>query len=82
MLNISCTYCRAPISVSDAELAEIVQGVGSKSAKSVPIVCHSCRRANKVARKRVEQAYRQAGSPPVTVPPTDTLETTEPQDPS
>ena len=71
MLNISCTYCRAPIAVSDAELAQIMQDAGKKPPKSVPIVCNTCRRANKLATKRVEQAYRLAGSPPAPPPAVD-----------
>jgi hypothetical protein len=64
MLNISCTYCRAPINLSDGDLAEAVHAAGDKRPKSAPFTCPSCRRINKVPFDRVRQAYRLAGSPP------------------
>ncbi len=64
MLNITCTFCRAPINLSDADLALVMQEIGDKRPKSVPIPCPNCRRANKVPWQRLQQAYRQAGSPP------------------
>ena len=64
MLNISCTYCRSPINVSDGELAIIMQEVGDKRPKSAPVSCPNCRKTNKVPFKRLAQAYKMAGSPP------------------
>lgn len=69
MLNISCTYCRAPINLSDGDLAQAIHGAESKRPKSTPVTCPSCRRTNKVPFDRVRQAYRMAGSPP---PPEET----------
>lgn len=68
MLNITCTYCRAPINLNDADLALIMQEVGNKRPKSVVVPCPACRRANKVPTQRLQQAYRLAGSPPVPEP--------------
>lgn len=68
MLNVTCTFCRAPINLSDGELALIVAEVErddqGKKPKSHLITCYSCRRGNKVPWQRIEQAYRLAGSPP------------------
>ncbi len=64
MLNISCTYCRSPINVSDGELAMIIQAAGGKRPKSAPVSCPNCRKTNKVPFKRLDQAYKMAGSPP------------------
>jgi hypothetical protein len=64
MLNISCTYCRAPINLSDGDLARAVQEAEGKRPKTTPVTCPSCRRTNKVPFDRVRQAYRMAGSPP------------------
>lgn len=69
MLHVSCTYCRAPINLSDGELAEIVQTAGGKKSGSAPVTCPSCRRGNKVPMQRIVQAYRLAGSPPPPEPP-------------
>lgn len=72
MLNITCTYCRAPINLNDGDLALIMQEGGSignhpggKRPKSVVVSCPACRRANKVPTQRLQQAYRLAGSPSV-----------------
>lgn len=65
MLNITCTYCRAPINLNDGDLALIMQEVGDKRPKSVVVPCPACRRANKVPTQRLQQAYRLAGSPPL-----------------
>jgi|GEM_PF-1415233 len=65
MLNISCTYCRAPINLSDGDLAQAVHEAGDKRPKTTHVTCPSCRRTNKVPFDRVRQAYRMAGSPPV-----------------
>ncbi len=64
MLNISCTYCRAPINLSDGDLAQAVHEAGDKRPKTTHVTCPSCRRTNKVPFDRVRQAYRMAGSPP------------------
>ena len=63
MLNISCTYCRSPINVGDGELALIIQAAEGKHPKSAPVTCPNCRKTNKVPFKRLEQAYKLAGSP-------------------
>lgn len=63
MLNITCTFCRAPINLSDGDLAMIMQKVGSQRPKSAPVTCPTCRRSNKVPMQRLQQAYRLAGSP-------------------
>lgn len=63
MLNISCTYCRSPINVSDGELAMIIQAAGGKRPKSAPVSCPNCRKTNKVPFQRLAQAYKMAGSP-------------------
>ncbi len=63
MLNISCTYCRSPITVSDGELARIMQEAGGKRPKSAPVSCPNCRKSNKVPFQRLAQAYKLAGSP-------------------
>lgn len=70
MLNITCTYCRAPINLNDGDLALIVQAMGvtgrqagGKGPKSAPVPCPTCRRVNKVPVQRLQQAYRLAGSP-------------------
>lgn len=68
MLNITCTFCRAPINLSDGDLALLMQEVSAKRPKSVPVPCPACRRANKVPTQRLQQAYRLAGSPPVPEP--------------
>ena len=65
MLNISCTYCRSPINVSDGELAMIMQAAGGKRPKSAPVSCPNCRKTNKVPFQRLAQAYKMAGSPPL-----------------
>lgn len=65
MLNISCTYCRAPINLSDGDLARAVQAAGDKRPKTAPVTCPSCRRTNKVPFDRIQRAYRMAGSPPL-----------------
>lgn len=64
MLNISCTYCRSPINVSDGELAMIMQAAEGKRPKSAPVSCPNCRKTNKVPFQRLAQAYKMAGSPP------------------
>ncbi len=64
MLNLSCTYCRAPINLSDGDLARAVHEAEGKRPKSTPVTCPNCRRTNKVPFDRVRQAYRLAGSPP------------------
>ena len=64
MLNISCTYCRSPINISDGELAMIMQAAGGKRPKSAPVSCPNCRKTNKVPFQRLAQAYKMAGSPP------------------
>ncbi|MEZ4767630.1 MAG: hypothetical protein R2844_04315 [Caldilineales bacterium] len=64
MLNISCTYCRSPINISDGELAIIMQEAGGTRPKSAPVTCPNCRKTNKVPFKRLAQAYKLAGSPP------------------
>lgn len=74
MLNISCTYCRAPINLSDGDLAEAVHTAGGKRPKSAPVTCPSCRRINKVPFDRVRQAYRLAGSPPLPEEPAPAAE--------
>ena len=63
MLNISCTYCRAPINLSDGDLAQAVHEAGGKRPKTTSVTCPSCRRTNKVPFDRVQRAYRMAGSP-------------------
>lgn len=63
MLNITCTFCRAPINLSDGDLALLMQKVGAKGPKSVAVPCPTCRRTNKVPTQRLRQAYRLAGSP-------------------
>ncbi len=75
MLNITCTYCRAPINLNDGELALIMQELdntgrqaGGKRPKSAPVPCPTCRRINKVPAQRLQQAYRLAGSPPAPTP--------------
>ena len=74
MLNITCTFCRAPINLSDGDLALIMQKVGSQRPKSVPVTCPTCRRGNKVPMQRLQQAYRLAGSPEAAeVPPPGSL---------
>lgn len=65
MLNISCTYCRSPINVSDGELAMIMHEAGGKHPKSAPVSCPSCRKTNKVPFRRLSLAYKLAGSPAV-----------------
>lgn len=65
MINLSCTYCRAPINLGDGDLARIMQETAGKKVKSAPITCPACRRTNKVPMQRLQVAYRQAGSPPV-----------------
>ncbi len=74
MLNISCTYCRAPINLSDGDLAQAVHEAGDKRPKTTHVTCPSCRRTNKVPFDRVRQAYRMAGSPP---PPEEEAPTVE-----
>jgi len=69
MLNLTCTYCRAPINLSDGELARIMQEAGDKHGKSAPVTCASCRRTNKIPMQRLQLAYRQAGSPPAEASP-------------
>jgi uncharacterized Zn finger protein (UPF0148 family) len=64
MLNISCTYCRAPINLSDGDLARAVQEAKGKRPKTTPVTCPSCRRTNKVPLDRVQRAWRMAGSQP------------------
>ena len=64
MLNITCTFCRAPINLNDDELALIMQEVGDKPPKSYLVTCPACRRGNKLPMRRIQQAYRLAGSPP------------------
>lgn len=78
MLNVSCTYCRAPINLSDAELAEIVQKAGNKKSGSAPVTCPNCRRGNKVPMQRIVQAYRLAGSPPPPAAPAPEAPPAEP----
>ena len=68
MLNITCTVCRSPINLSDGDLALIMDEVGDKPPKSYLVNCPRCRRGNKLPMRRIEQAYRLAGSPPVPVP--------------
>ena len=63
MLNITCTFCRSPINISDGELALIMQEVGDQKRKSYLINCSRCRRGNKVPVRRIQQAWRLAGSP-------------------
>jgi hypothetical protein len=65
MLNLTCTFCRAPINLNDGDLALIMAEVGDQRPKSYPVPCPSCRRTNKVPMKRIQQAYRLAGSPPL-----------------
>ena len=67
MVNLSCTYCRAPINLSDGDLAQIIQTVDGKRAKSAPVPCPVCRKINKMPFDRLERAWRLAGSP--TPPP-------------
>jgi hypothetical protein len=71
MLNLSCTYCRAPINLGDGDLARIVTEAGGKPGKSAPVTCPTCRRTNKVPMQRLQLAYRQAGSPPAEAAPTE-----------
>ena len=78
MLHVSCTYCRAPINLSDGELAEIVQKAGGKKSGSAPVTCPNCRRGNKVPMQRIVQAYRQAGSPPPPESPSVEAQVAEP----
>jgi hypothetical protein len=63
MLAVSCTYCRSPINISDSELAQIIEEAGGKRPKSAPVTCPNCRKTNKVPYRRLEQAYKLAGSP-------------------
>lgn len=78
MLNITCTFCRAPINLSDGELALIMEDVGDQRPKSYLVTCNSCRRGNKVPMKRIRQAYQLAGSPhPPEVPEAEEPEETE-----
>lgn len=65
MLNVSCTYCRAPINMSDGDLARALHEAGDKRPKTVAVTCHSCRRTNKIPFDRVQRAFRMAGSPPL-----------------
>lgn len=74
MLNLSCTYCRAPINLSDGDLARAMQTVEGKRPKSIPVLCPSCRRTNKAPYDRLARAYRLAGSPPA---PLDTETNTD-----
>ena len=71
MLNLTCTYCRAPINLSDGDLARMLQEAGDKHGKSAPVTCASCRRTNKIPMQRLQLAYRQAGSPPAEVAPVE-----------
>ena len=64
MLNLSCTYCRAPINLSDGDLARAMQAVEGKRPKSIPVPCPNCRRINKAPYDRLARVYRLAGSPP------------------
>lgn len=66
MLNISCTYCRAPINLSDGDLAQLMQDASGKRPKSVPVPCPVCRKMNRVPFDRVQRFYRLAGSPAAT----------------
>lgn len=63
MLNITCTFCRAPINLNDDELALIMQEIGDQKRKSYMVTCYTCRRGNKVPVQRISQAWRLAGSP-------------------
>lgn len=66
MLNISCTYCRAPINLSDGDLAQAVHEAGDKRPKTTHVTCPSYAAATRYPSNRVRQAYRMAvGSPPV-----------------
>lgn len=65
MLHVSCTYCHAPINLSDGDLARAIHEASDKRPKSAPVTCPNCRRINKVPFDRVERAYRLAGNPPL-----------------
>jgi hypothetical protein len=69
MINLSCTYCRAPINLGDGDLARIMQETAGKKVKSAPVTCPTCRHTNKVPMQRLQLAYRQAGSPQVEAAP-------------
>ncbi|MER2600540.1 MAG: hypothetical protein ABTQ73_13565 [Caldilineales bacterium] len=70
MLNFSCTYCRAPINLSEGDLAQIMQTLGGKRPKSVPVPCPACRKSNKMPLERIRRAWQMAGSPSAPVAPT------------
>lgn len=65
MLHITCTFCRAPINLSDGDLALIMQEAGDQRRKSYLVTCPSCRRGNKVPMRRIRQAWQLAGRPTV-----------------
>lgn len=79
MLNLTCTFCRAPINLSDGDLALIMAEVGDQRPKSHPVPCPNCRRTNKVPMKRIQQAYRLAGSPPLPEIPVPEQDESSPQ---
>jgi hypothetical protein len=63
MLNLRCFYCQTPFTVGRVELLAALQQMNDENMNHYDAHCPRCRRANSIARQRMEMAmpnWRQA----------------------
>ncbi|HSL29469.1 MAG TPA: hypothetical protein VK900_09745 [Anaerolineales bacterium] len=55
-MNIRCTYCQTPFTLSRVAMLDALQEVDSQNLSHYDFHCPRCRRANPIPRKRLEMA--------------------------
>lgn len=55
-MQIRCTYCRTPFSVSRDEMLYALEKIDAEGLKFYNFHCPSCRRANRVESRKLQRA--------------------------
>lgn len=55
-MNIRCTFCQTPFTLSRVAMLDALQEVDSQNLSHYDFHCPRCRRANPIPRKRLEMA--------------------------
>jgi hypothetical protein len=88
-MNLRCTYCQTPFTVGRAELLAALQRMDAEKLHHYDAHCPRCRKANSVARQRMEMffpnwrqvAQEQASTPAAPAPATENDEGPAPKKP-
>ncbi len=75
-MNLRCFYCQTPFTLGRAEVLGAIQRMHAENLHHYDAHCPRCRRANSVARERLELAFpnwrqvaeEQAANPPAPTP--------------